>query len=261
MKTIIVIPARLASTRLPRKLLLDETGKTLLQHTYEAAVGSQKADRVIVAADAPEIVSAVESFGGEVVLTNIDHVCGTDRVAEVAGLAECDIVVNVQGDEPEIDPASIDLLIGLLEGSRDVKCATLATPIYDLATLEDPACVKVVMDQNGRALYFSRSVIPYPRDGYENWLTRQPESVHSSMDLDGLKHCRFWQHVGLYGYRKDFLLEISQRPAVALEKIESLEQLRILDAGESILVGKIRHRAAGIDTPADYAAFVSRQGC
>lgn len=246
MKSVIIIPARLASTRLPGKLLLKETGKSVLQHTYEASRKSQKVDKVIVAADDESIVNEVRSFGGEVQMTAPDHVCGTDRVAEVAAtLDEYEIIVNVQGDEPEISADAIDQLIDLLEQNSDVPMATLSTPIRCRNMLEDPSCVKVVADQRGRAIYFSRSVIPYPRQDGEEWLAAEPAS--------------YFQHVGLYGYRKEFLLRISTLPVPAIEKIESLEQLRVLHAGHQILVGEIDHPIAGIDTPEDYAAFVRRQ--
>ena len=182
--SVIIIPARLASTRLPRKLLLKETGKSVLQHTYESASLSLKAAKVIVAADDPEIVHEVESFGGNVVLTNPAHVCGTDRVAEVAqALTDCDVIVNVQGDEPELSAEAIDLAISLLERNADVPMSTLATPIRTRELLEDPNCVKVVLDQFGRAMYFSRSAIPCPRDWSEDYLGAMPPT--------------FLQHVGL----------------------------------------------------------------
>lgn len=244
MKSAIIIPARLASTRLPRKLLLNETGKSVLQHTYEAASLSQKADQVIVAADDPEIVSEVESFGGRVVLTDSNHTCGTDRVAEVARGLDHEIIVNVQGDEPEISPAAIDLAIEILEKDTRVPVSTLATPIRDRSVLENPNCVKVVLDSAGMAIYFSRSVIPCPRQWNDSYLESTPAA--------------FLQHVGLYGYRREFLLEIPQLPIPLMEGIESLEQLRVLASGYTISVGLIDHPIAGIDTPEDYASFVRR---
>ena len=242
---VIVIPARLASTRLPRKLLLNETGKSVLQHTYESARLSERADRVVVAADDPELVAHVESFGGEVVMTNPNHVCGTDRVAEVAqSLTDCDIIVNVQGDEPEISAEAIDLAISLLENNAEVPMSTLATPIRDRKQLNDPSCVKVVVDSQGRAMYFSRSPIPCPRAWDDGLLSVDPPS--------------FLQHVGLYGYRREFLLEIPKLFSPPIESIESLEQLRVLFSGNAISVGLIDHPIAGIDTIKDYQSFVSR---
>lgn len=247
MNAIIVIPARLRSTRLPRKLLLNRTGKTLLQHTYESASRSSLADRVVVAADDEEIVDAVKAFGGEVVLTASDHVCGTDRVAEVAAALQHDVVVNVQGDEPEVDAGHIDAVIDVFARNANVGCATLATAIRSRQLLEDPACVKVVFGQAQQAIYFSRSVIPYPREGVDAWLQNEPPV--------------FWQHIGLYAYRRKYLLEISQRPAVDLERVESLEQLRILHAGDSLFVHPVANACPGIDTADDYEAFVNRQLC
>lgn len=249
MKSVIIIPARLASTRLPRKLLLNETGKSVLQHTYESASDSQKADQVIVATDHAEIFENVKSFGGEVVMTAPNHICGTDRIAEVAqSLDEYDFVINVQGDEPEISAEAIDLAISLLEENPDIPMATLATPIRNEKQLNDPSCVKVVCDADNRAIYFSRSPIPHVREQSEmqNWL--DPSSSNPN----------FFQHVGLYGYRRKFLLKIPSLPTCTLEKIESLEQLRILFNGFSILVGTIDHPISGIDTPEDYESFVRR---
>lgn len=265
MKTIIVIPARLASTRLPRKLLLNDTGKSVLQHTYEQASLSKLADRVVVACDDDEIEAEIKRFGGQAMMTRPDHVCGTDRVAEAAGSFEADLIVNVQGDEPEIQPAAIDLLIGLLQANPDVPVATLATPIRSSEQLNNPACVKVVFDGVGRALYFSRSPIPHPRNWDQGLLDGTSEILSAGEQADlavGQKSstvAAFWQHIGLYGYRRDFLMSISSMPSTAIERIESLEQLRFLHAGHTVLVGKVEHSAVGIDTSEDYAAFVRRQ--
>ena len=245
-RCLIVIPARLESTRLPRKLLLDQTGQTLLQHTYESAQKSTLAQRVMIAADDQEIVDACQAFGGDAVMTDIGHQSGTDRVAEVAAsLEEYDIIVNVQGDEPEIEGESIDKAISVLLDNPEVVVSTLATPITDGSRLHDPSCVKVVMDNKNQAMYFSRAPIPFPRDGEESWLTADPPS--------------FFQHVGLYAYRRDFLLELANMPAAKTEQIEKLEQLRILEAGFKIGVATIASAAKGIDTREDYLAFVKRQ--
>ena len=242
----IIIPARLASTRLPRKLLLCETGKSLIQHTYEAARRSTRAAGVCVATDHAEIFDEVRSFGGQVEMTSPTAPSGTDRVAEVARrMAGVDIIVNVQGDEPEIAGTSIDLAIELLEANPTAVMSTLATPIRSRRQLEDPACVKVVFDAAGRAMYFSRSVIPHPRQWDDALLTSDPPT--------------FYQHVGLYAYRRDFLLQLASMPPCRLEQVERLEQLRVLDAGHSILVGVIDEPTFGIDTPDDYRAFVEKQ--
>ncbi len=225
--------------------MLSETGKSVLQHTYESASASRKATRVIVAADDDEIAKEVRSFGGEVIMTRPDHICGTDRVAEVAQSLDAEIIINVQGDEPEISFEAIDLAISMLEENPHAPMATLATPIRSSELLEDPSCVKVVVSNHGQAMYFSRSVIPHPREWNESLLAADPPN--------------FFQHVGLYGYRREFLLEIPGLPVSQLEKIESLEQLRVLFNGNTILVGMIDHPIAGIDTPEDYASFVRRQ--
>jgi 3-deoxy-manno-octulosonate cytidylyltransferase (CMP-KDO synthetase) len=241
----IVIPARLQSTRLPRKLLLRETGKTVLQHTYESACRARRPRGVWVAADDEAIAEEVRRFGGQVQLTDPQAASGTDRVAELAGrLPEADIVVNVQGDEPDISGEAIDLAIELLERDPAASMSTLATPIRSREQLEDPACVKVVCDGQGRALYFSRSPIPHAREWDEQLLHAEPPV--------------FLQHIGLYAYRRDFLLQLAQMPPHRLEQVERLEQLRVLAAGIPIQVGTILERAIGIDTPADYRAFVDR---
>lgn len=259
MKTIIVIPARLASSRLPRKLLLNETGKSVLQHTFERARLSKLADRVVVACDHAEIEAEVKRFGGEALMTRPDHVCGTDRVAEAAGHYDGDLIINVQGDEPEIEPAAIDLLIELLQNDPAVPVGTLATPIRRREDLNNPACVKIVFDAADRALYFSRSPIPHPRNWDEGLLDGSSELLTGSNSDENSLKAAFWQHIGLYGYRRDFLMNISSLPTTAIERIESLEQLRFLHAGHTMIVGKVEHSTAGIDTPEDYAAFVSRQ--
>jgi len=242
----IVIPARLASTRLPRKLLLRGTGKSLIQHTYEAAQQAVRPQGVCVATDHREIFKEVRSFGGRVEMTDPGAASGTDRVAEVARrLSDTDIVVNVQGDEPELSGESIDLAIKLLEGDPQAVMSTLATPIRSHRQLEDPACVKVVFDSRGRALYFSRSPIPRPRQ----WENR----------LLGADPPHFYQHVGLYAYRRDFLLQLSQMPQSGLERMENLEQLRVLEGGYPIVIGVVDEPTFGIDTPEDYRAFVERR--
>ena len=241
----IIIPARLASTRLPQKLLLDETGMPLICHTYQAATKSAKAAGVCVATDHETIAKAVQSHGGQAVMTDPNARCGTDRVAEVARqMPDADLFVNVQGDEPEISGESIDQVIQLLEDEPNAVMATLATPIRTRQQLEDPSCVKVVFDSNGRAMYFSRSPIPHAREWSDDLLDANP--------------AHFYLHIGLYAYRRDFLLQLSQMPPAQTEKLESLEQLRVLEAGYQIMVGVTDHPAVGIDTPEDYRAFVER---
>lgn len=245
LRSTIVIPARLASTRLPRKLLLSETGKPLLQHTYEAASRASRPSGVCVAADCEEIAAAVRGFNGRVELTDPNCASGTDRVAEIARkLTDVDILVNVQGDEPEISAAAIDLAVELLENDPTAMMSTLATPIRSRAALEDPSCVKVVFDQRGRAIYFSRAAIPFARTWDDSLLTAHPPHFH--------------QHIGLYAYRRDFLLRLAALPQAGIELVENLEQLRVLNAGHTLLVGVVSDPTIGIDTPADYRAFVQR---
>lgn len=243
--SLIVIPARLASTRLPRKLLLEETGQPLLQHTYEAAMRAGRPGGVVVAADCEEIAAAVRGFGGKVEMTSPECASGTDRVAEIARRVEgVEIFVNVQGDEPEISPKAIDLAVRLLEQDPGAVMSTLATPIRTKARLDDPACVKVVFDARGRAIYFSRAAIPFAREWHDELLTAEPPHFH--------------QHIGLYAYRREFLLQLAGLPRAGIEVVENLEQLRVLEAGHAIVVGTIDEPTVGIDTPADYAAFVAR---
>jgi 3-deoxy-manno-octulosonate cytidylyltransferase (CMP-KDO synthetase) len=244
-RSAIVIPARLASTRLPRKMLLAQTGKPLIQHTYEAASRATKPGAVLVATDSEEIAAAVRSFGGRVELTSPDCPSGTDRVAEIARqLRDAEVLVNVQGDEPEISPQAIDMTVELLENDPSAVMSTLATPIRTKEKLHDPACVKVVFNERRQAMYFSRAPIPFARNWDDSLLAADPPQFH--------------QHIGLYAYRRDFLLQLSALPRASIEKIENLEQLRVLDAGYKILVGIIDEPTIGIDTPEDYRAFVSR---
>jgi 3-deoxy-manno-octulosonate cytidylyltransferase (CMP-KDO synthetase) len=242
MTAAIVIPARFASTRLPGKPLLRQTGKYLIQHVWERACQARRAGTVLVATDDPRIVAAVKSFGGTVVQTRRDHPSGTDRVAEVARGLDADVVVNLQGDEPLIDPSALDLLIDRLQADPEAQMATLATPIRSTEEWHNPNCVKVVCDDRGNALYFSRSPIPFVRDG-------QPQLA--------ARPARFLLHVGLYAYRRDFLLRLAGLPPAPLERLEKLEQLRALAAGCRMPVGLIDEPSLGVDTYDDYQRFVA----
>jgi 3-deoxy-manno-octulosonate cytidylyltransferase (CMP-KDO synthetase) len=227
-------------------MLLRETGKALLQHTYEAACAARRPIGVVVATDHAEIAAEVDRFRGDFVMTNPDCASGTDRVAEVARkLPRAEILVNVQGDEPEMSPENIDRVIELLEQDASAGMATLATPIATPQLLADPACVKVVFDNAGRAMYFSRSPIPFVRDPDANQTFNDPP--------------RFYQHMGIYAFRRKVLLEFASMAPSTLEQAEKLEQLRMLQSGGTILVGIVEHASSGIDTPADYAAFVARR--
>jgi 3-deoxy-manno-octulosonate cytidylyltransferase (CMP-KDO synthetase) len=230
-------------------MLLRETGKTLLQHTYEAARAARRPAGVLVATDHAEIAAEVERFHGDFVMTSTDCASGTDRVAEVARkLPRAEIVVNVQGDEPEMSPENIDCVIELLERNPTAGMATLATPLRSHEQIANPACVKVVFDNHGRALYFSRSPIPFVRD------------AATACDLaPNIEPPMYYQHLGIYAYRREVLLEVAALPPSSLEMAEKLEQLRMLQSGGTILVGVVEHASSGIDTPADYAAFVARR--
>ncbi|MBN9123024.1 MAG: 3-deoxy-manno-octulosonate cytidylyltransferase [Planctomycetes bacterium] len=240
MRVAVVIPARFASSRLPGKPLLRETGKYLIQHVYERACRAKCAADVFVATDDRRIFDAVREFGGHPIMTRADHPSGTDRVAEVAAHRAADVLVNVQGDEPRIDPADIDLLAELMRDPTS-DMATLAVPITDPDAYHSPNVVKVVCDDRGRALYFSRSPIPMVRDGAPDFRAAPP---------------RFLQHLGIYAYRRSFLLQIAAAPPHPLEESEKLEQLRVLGTGGTIGVGIVREAHRGVDTPADYAEFV-----
>lgn len=241
----VVIPARLGSTRLPRKMLLAETGKPLVQHTYEAACRATLPESVIIATDHEEIETAVRDFGGDVRMTSAALASGTDRVAAVAReLPDADILVNVQGDEPEISGEAIDRVVRMLEEQPDKVMSTLATPMRSREQIESPSCVKVVFDAAGRALYFSRSPIPHAREWRDEYLTSTPATYHV--------------HLGIYAYRRDFLLQLAAMPPGRLEQIEKLEQLRVLEAGYQIAVGVVDHATPGIDTLEEYQAFVRR---
>jgi 3-deoxy-manno-octulosonate cytidylyltransferase (CMP-KDO synthetase) len=242
MKATAIIPARLASTRFPGKVLADATGRPLIAHVCEAAGRAGMVERVVVATDDERVAEAVRAFGGEVVMTG-EHPNGSSRLAEAAdrlGLADDRMVVNVQGDEPEIDPAVIDAAVTALVDSG-ADASTIASPIRDEAEASDPNVVKVVVGRDGRALYFSRARIPHDRDG------------SGGADAQALRH------VGLYCYTAGFLRRYVRLPEGALERSERLEQLRILEHGHSIAVAVRETAHAGIDTPGQYEAFVRRE--
>src|SRR4051812_33010002 len=226
-RSFVVIPARYASTRLPRKMLLCDTGKTLLQHTYETACAARKPAGVIIATDHAEIAREVEQFGGDFVLTSLHCASGTDRVAQVARqLPHAEILVNVQGDEPEMSPDNIDRVIELLEQDPAAGMATLATRIRTPEQLANPGCVKVVFDEDGRALYFSRSPIPFIRDN-PAWLGSTPSDPPANDKNGSIAKISnapplFHQHLGIYAYRRDTLLQLAAMPPSTLEQAEKL---------------------------------------
>ena len=234
MKVLCVIPARYASTRLPGKPLSMIAGKPMIQHVYERACQAQLPDEVVVATDNELVEKAVLDFGGKAVMTSPDHPSGTDRLAEVALMyPDVDVIVNVQGDEPMIPSEVIDRLAEAFNSDADLNMATMKV-VMDEEDYENPAAVKVVTDQQGYALYFSRSLMPYPRN--------KPEGF------------KVFKHVGIYAYRRNFLLKYAALAPTPLEKTESLEQLRALENGYKIKVLESDFQGIGVDTPEDLAA-------
>jgi 3-deoxy-manno-octulosonate cytidylyltransferase (CMP-KDO synthetase) len=239
---VVVIPARFGSTRFPAKTIAAETGKPLVQHVVDQARQCKRVREVIVATDDDRIVSALRPFETRCVMTSPTHQSGTDRIAEVARSlgSDVDIIVNVQGDEPEIEPSTIDDLVARLQSSADDDMATAASPFPDGADPNDPNLVKVTIGLDGRAMYFSRSPIPHHRE---------PTSPSNAA-------C--YLHLGVYAYRRAFLLQFTAWPPTPCESTEKLEQLRVLEHGRSIYVINVRRASHGIDTAEQYAQFVKR---
>ncbi len=244
MKAVVIIPARLQSTRLPRKLLLEIGGRTIIERTWRQARRAASAHVVVIATDSPEIAAAANGFGARVVMTRADHQSGTERIAEAAASSpDADLIVNIQGDEPEIDPAHIDALIAT-HRAAGTFASTLACPFPPALDPANPAAVKAVLgrpidgaDRSFEGLYFTRAPAPYPRDG-------------------GVGD--FHLHVGAYAFGRAALMRFAAAPPGRLEQIERLEQLRILELGEKIAVRVVGEAARGIDTPEDYAAAKER---
>lgn len=236
MTTLGVIPARYASSRFPGKALAEIAGKPMIQWVYEGASKARLLDALVVATDDERIYSAVRQFGGNAVVTSDKHPSGTDRVAEVAKKTSAEIVVNIQGDEPLITGDVVDEAVRLLLDDPQASVGTLVSPLDDPDDLADPSVAKVVVSRNGRALYFSRSPIPHVRE-----LDR----------AQWVREHRFWKHIGVYVFRRDFLLEFVSWPVSALEKAEHLEQLRILENGYFIKIGYTDFVSKPVDTPAD----------
>ena len=232
--TIGVIPARYGSTRLPGKALVSLCGKPLIQWVYERARLTTQLRTLIVATDDDRIRAAVESFGGQVVMTRADHPSGTDRIAEAVEQVAGDVVINIQGDEPLIEPQLIDDLAIVMQTDSSWDMATAASPIRNVHELENPSIVKVVWGRDGQALYFSRAAIPHVRDGSPI----QADPAH-------------WRHIGLYAYRRDYLRQLVAEPPSELERLEKLEQLRALSIGCRMKVIRTSHVGLGVDTPED----------
>ncbi len=240
MKAIIVIPARYDSTRFPGKPIAPLKGKPLIQHVYENSKAAAYAHDVIVATDSETIFERVLSFGGKAVMTSSEHTSGTDRVAEVARDMECDIIVNVQGDEPLIRPQMIDDTINILsDGSADI--GTLVKKVEEPGEILDPNVVKAAFSEDGFALYFSRAPIPYHRD---EWKDLDKFKVQSS-------RFKVFKHIGIYSYRRDVLLRLTDMKPSRLEEIEKLEQLRALENGFRIKVKETSFETIGVDSPQD----------
>ena len=234
----VIIPARYASTRFPGKPLADLCGKPMVQWVYERSALCEAVDKVIVATDDQRIANAVMAFGGDVVMTRADHATGTDRLAEVAEGLDAELIVNVQGDEPLIAPAMIQAAVAPLLADHSIPMGTLRAPLTSLDEFRNPNVVKVVTDRQGFALYFSRAPIPYPRDFAEQLEQRWSELATA-------------KHVGLYVYRRSFLLDYPHLPKTPLEEQECLEQLRALEHGYRIHVATTDLVGQGVDTPAD----------
>ena len=238
MTSVAVIPARYASTRFPGKPLAEIAGRPMIEHVYRRAADAPGIDAVVVATDDERVASAVERFGGIARMTGSHHRTGMDRIAEVARDLHCSIVVNVQGDEPLVDPSAISLMIDALRGDADLQMATLRTPIRLEEDYASPHVVKVVVGGNGDALYFSRAPIPFHRGGPPADLPRQG-GIYA------------YKHLGLYAYRREFLIRLAALPQTALEQAEALEQLRALEHGHRIRAVETEHDSIGVDTPAD----------
>jgi 3-deoxy-manno-octulosonate cytidylyltransferase (CMP-KDO synthetase) len=236
MKVVAVIPARYASRRFPGKALADLAGKPIVQHVTERAAEAKSVDRVLVATDDERIAAAVRAFGTEAVLTDPGHPSGTDRIAEAIREIACDLVVNVQGDEPLLPPAMVDEAVEPFLGDPALEMGTVCRAIEDPRDLTDPNVVKVVRDLEGYALYFSRAPVPYSRDGQRR--------------AGGAQPCK---HIGLYVYRRAFLFRFTAWKPTPLEEAERLEQLRALEHGVRIRVVETRHDSVGVDTPDDLA--------
>lgn len=230
MNVLCVIPARYASTRLPGKPLKDIAGKPMICRVYDRASAAKKVGRTLVATDDERILQAVREHGGEAMMTRREHPTGTDRLAEVAAACpDAELIINVQGDEPLIEPSLIDELAGVFETDAALQMATVKTEITDIEEMKNPNNVKVVTDKNGYALYFSRSLLPYPR--------------HAG--------CPVYKHIGIYAYKRDFLLQYAKMEPTPLESAESLEQLRALENGCRIKVVETQAKFVGVDTAED----------
>jgi 3-deoxy-manno-octulosonate cytidylyltransferase (CMP-KDO synthetase) len=239
---VVVIPARYGSSRFAGKVLARDTGKYLVQHTYERALCAKRVGQVLVAADDERVLAACGEFGAACVMTSVEHQSGTDRIAEAVAGMDVDIVVNLQADEPDIDPDYIDRVAELLVNDPSAQMGTLLAPFESRADIANPNIVKCITERGGRAIYFSRSPIPYDR------------AAGGVGAVDGYR-----RHLGIYAYRKDFLAAYTAMPASFLEQAEKLEQLRAIENGYTILTATVEKAWDGVDTEDQYQAFVKRQ--
>lgn len=242
MKVVAVIPARWHSTRLKEKVLADINGKPMIQHVWERVKRAHSVDEVIVAVDKEKVLKVVESFGGKAIFTSPEQPSGTDRLTEIANSIDADVYINVQADEPLVHPLMVDELAQVFEYERGIQMATLIKRIHKADEVVDPNVVKVVVDRKGFALYFSRSPIPYIRDA-SGGTSLEP-------DISG----RYYKHIGLYSYTKDFLFTYTNLPKSMLEDDEKLEQLRALEHGYKIKTIETRYDTIGVDTQEDLDA-------
>ncbi|MDY0403617.1 3-deoxy-manno-octulosonate cytidylyltransferase [Sulfurovum sp.] len=241
MRTVVIIPARLGSSRLPGKVLLDICGKPMIQHVYEAARKATKIDDVYIATDAEEVKDVCSTFTDKIIMTSTVHESGTDRLAEAIEKIDCDCVINVQGDEPLIDPKLIDALAVQMQAS-DEEMVSAMHKILSTSELKSPNAVKVTVDNRSYALYFSRSIIPHHRDDWEALLNH-----HETIPVP----LRFYKHIGIYGYSTSFLKMYANLEQTYLEKLEKLEQLRVLENGFSIKMVETEYEPVGVDTLED----------
>lgn len=253
MKCLAVIPARYGSTRLPGKVLLPLAGKPIIQHVWERARECRLIDDILVATDDSRIMTAVHAFGGRAVMTSSEHQSGTDRIAEAVNASDHPIIVNLQGDEPLIAPETIEAAISPLLDDPAINMGTACTPVHNVDELFNTNCVKVILDAEGNAIYFSRFPIPFHRLPGTTYDTFR-EAVANDPLL--LKH--FYKHVGIYVYQRDFLDIFVNLPESYLERIEKLEQLRVLEHGYKIRVAEVRQEILGVDTEEDYLQLKRR---
>ncbi len=233
-----VIPARFGSTRFPKKVIADLNGKPIIQHIWENCKKAKMLDDLVIATDNDEVMEVIKSFGGKAVFTSPDHMTGTDRIAEVVNAIDVNVIVNIQGDEPLIQAEMVDSLVRTILDHKNISMASLMKKMENLDEINNPNVVKVIVDKNGFAIYFSRSPIPYPRLKEEAKL--------------------YYKHLGIYAYTKDFLYEYTNLPKSYLEKCESLEQLRVLENGYKIKMVETKFDTIGVDTPDDLEKVKSR---